>query len=241
MRKLTVILLVLLVSGIAMAQNTTPKETADVPARLETKVIQLKGAKLSNAYYSAIRRIVQEDYSTAASMDYDDKSNVLVITATPITIEKIERLLNKVDVQPDTLTFLTYILQVDGGTRFDPELDSAVVKELREIDIKGAKIIYKSRLQTITGKSLSASMIPDNGAGYRLGFRPDGRRSSLILSQFQVDKLVPTKDESGKTVYDKWNVLNTSFSVKEGKPVIIGISSKKDNGVILAVMLLEKR
>ncbi|MCK5879593.1 MAG: hypothetical protein KAH24_07430 [Holophagae bacterium] len=241
MRKLTVILLVLLVSGIGMAQDTTPKETADAPARLETKVIQLKGPELSSAYYNAIHRIIREDYSSAASMDYDNKSNVLVITATPITIEKVERLLNKVDVRPDTLTFLTYILQVDGANQFDPKLDGAVVKELREIDIKGAKIIYKSRLRSITGKSLSASMIPDNGAGYRLEFRPEGRRGSLILSKFQVDKLVPAKDASGKVVYDKWNVLNTSFPVKEGKPVIVGISSKKDDGVILAVMLLKKK
>ena len=241
MRKLTVILLVLLVSGIGMAQDTIPKETADVPARLETKVIQLKGPVLSSAYQNAIQRIIQEDYSTAASVDYDQQSNVLVITATPITIEKVERLLNKVDVRPDTLTFLTYILKVDGENEFDPGLNKAVVKELREIDIKGAKIIYKSRLRSISGKSLSASMIPDNGAGYRLQFRPEGRREGLVLSQFQVHKLVPAKDASGKVVYDKWNVLNTSFPVKEGKPVIVGISTKKDDGVILAVMLLKKK
>lgn len=241
MRKLTVLLLVVLASGIGMAQDTTPKETADVPARLETKVIQLKGPRLASAYLNAIKRIVREDYSTAASIDYDQNSNVLVITATPITIEKVERLLNKVDVRPDSLTFLTYILQVDGTNQFDAGLDRAVVKELREIDIKGAKIIYKSRLKTITGKGLSASMIPDNGAGYRLEFRPEGRRESLVLSHFSVDKLVPTKDSSGKAVYDKWNVLNTSFPVKEGKPVIVGISNKKDDGVILAVMLLKKK
>ncbi|PJB81412.1 MAG: hypothetical protein CO090_03270 [Acidobacteria bacterium CG_4_9_14_3_um_filter_49_7] len=241
MRKLTVLLLVLLVSGIGFAQDTTPKETADVPARLDTKVIKLKGPELSNAYYSAIRRIVREDYSTAASIDYDQMSNVLVITATPITIEKVERLLNKVDVRPDSLTFLTYILQVDGTKQFDAGLDKTVVKELKEIDINGAKIIYKSRLKTISGKSLSASMIPDNSAGYRLGFRPDGRRGSLVLNHFQVEKLIPAKDASGKIFYDKWSVLDTSFPVKEGKPVIVGISNKKDDGVVLAVMLLKKK
>ncbi len=240
MRKWTVLLMVLLVSVIGMAQGRAAKEDADVPARLETKVIQLKGQVLSQAYFRAIQRIVQEDYSTAASVEYDDKSNVLVITATPITIKKVERLVNKVDVRPDLLTFLTYILKVDGGSRFDSGLDSAVVKELREIDIRGAKIIYKSRLKTITGKKLSASMIPDNGAGYRLAFRPEGRRENLVLSEFQVEKLVPVKDSTGKLVYDKWNVLNTSFPVKEGKPVIIGISSKKDNSVVLAVMLLKE-
>lgn len=241
MRKLTIILLVLLFSGIGIAQDTTPKETADMPARLETKVIQLKGPRLADAYLSAIMRIIEEDYSTAASVDYDQQSNVLVIIATPITIVKVERLLNKVDVRPDTLTFLTYILNVDGTNQFDPKLNKAVVKELREIDIKGAEIIYKSRLKSITGKSLSASMIPDNGAGYRLGFRPEGRREGLVLNQFKVDKLIPARDASGKVVYDKWNVLNTSLPVKEGKPVIVGISSKKGDGVILAVMLLKKK
>ncbi|RLE18276.1 MAG: hypothetical protein DRJ14_04225 [Acidobacteria bacterium] len=241
MKKLTVILLVLLVSGIAMAQDTIPKETVDAPARLETKVIQLKGPRLASAYLSAIMRIVKEDYSSAASVDYDSKSNVLVITATPITIGKVERLLNKVDVRPDTLTFLTYILKVDGTNQFDPDLNSAVVKELKEIDIKGAKIIYKSRLQAITGKFLTASMIPDDGPGYRLEFRPEGRRESLVLNEFSVVKLVPAKDAAGKTVYDKWTVLNTSFPVKEGKPVVVGISSKKEDSVVLAVMLLKKK
>ncbi len=241
MRKFTVLLLVLMVFAVGNAQDNAPKETADVPARLETKVIQLKGPVLSAAYYNAIQRIVREDYSTSASVDYDQQSNVLVVTATPITIQKVERLLNKVDVRPDSLTFLTYILKVDGKIPFDPELNSAVVKELREIDVKGAKILYKSRLQAITGKYLSTSMIPDNGAGYRLGFRPDGRRENLVLNEFTVDKLVPARDTSGKVVYDKWNVLGTSFPVKEGKPVIIGISSKKDAGVVLAVMLLKKQ
>ncbi|NOZ12906.1 MAG: hypothetical protein GXO69_04565 [Acidobacteria bacterium] len=240
MKKWTVLTLLLLLPVVGMAQGNTPKETADVPARLETKVIRLKGPVLARAYYDAVQRIVREDYSTAASVDYDNKSNVLVITATPITIQKVERLLNKVDVRPEALVFLTYILQAGTGG-FDSQLNETVVKELKEIDIKGAKIIYKSRLQAITGKFLTASMIPDNGPGYRLAFRPEGRRGNLLLNDFTVVKLVPTKEADGRTVYDKWTVLNTSFPVKEGKPVIVGISGRKGDSVVLAVMLLKDK
>ncbi len=240
MKKWTVLMLFLLFPIVGAAQDNTLKETVDVPARLETKVIRLKGPVLAKAYYDAVQRIVREDYSTAASVDYDSKNNVLVITATPITIQKVERLLNKVDVRPEALVFLTYILQVGTGG-FDSQLNKTVVNELKEIDIKGAKIIYKSRLQAITGNILSASMIPDDGPGYRLMFRPEGRRESLILNEFTVVKLVPTKEADGRTVYDKWTVLNTSFPVKEGKPVIIGISSKENDSVVLAVMLLKNK
>jgi len=171
-------MVVMMMGAAAFAQD------AEAPARMETKVIQLQGAGLSSAYLQAIQDIVRQDYSREANFQYDQRDRTLVITATPITIEKVERFLNKVDVPRERLVFVVWVLRTDGD-RFDHTLDAAIVKELKEIDIKGARVVNRARLETIAGRQVEFSIAPDSGTGYNIAFRPDGRRESLLLSEFR--------------------------------------------------------
>lgn len=236
-----VIIVLFLMAGLtAFGQGATAEQSPDIPARLEVKVFQLKGGGLSQPYLNSIHMIVQEDYSPRANVQYDREKRVLVVSATPITLEKVERFLNKVDVPSERLSFMVLILKVNGSG-FDDRLDRDVVKELKEIQLSGADILHRARLETVPGQDVSVSMAPDGGDGYQIGFRPDGRRDNLQLSDFMVFRLVRSADAGNKPVYDQWKVLQTALAIDEKTPVVIGISGKDKNSVILAVKLVPEK
>ncbi len=233
-----VIIALFLLAGLTVfAQGASEEQSPDIPARLEVKVFQLQGGGLSQAYLNSIQMIVREDYSPRANAQYDREKRVLVVSATPVTLEKVERFLNKVDVPNERLSFMVLILKVTGNG-FDDQLDPDVVKELKEIQVNGAEILHRARLETVPGQDVSVSMAPDGGDGYQIGFRPDGRRDNLQLSDFVVFRLVRSADSGNKPVYDQWKVLQTALAIDEDTPVVIGISGKDKNSVILAVKQL---
>lgn len=239
MKKLLLISLVMMC--LVPFCTTVKAQDEEAPARVEMRVFELQGSGLSSAYLQAIRNILREDYSRRADVQYDSKDRVLVVTATPLTLEKVERFLNKVDVPSQSLTFGVYVLDVKGKG-MDSGIDADIQEELKEIDIEGARILMKARLETIPGEHVDYSMTPDSsdGDGYMIGFRPDGRMDNLKLSDFMVFRLVRASSKEGKVVFDQWKVLETSFAMKAGKPVVVGISGKRSESVVLVVKLLEK-
>ena len=240
MKKLLVVMCMVTLMA-PLGQLAHAQEEGDVPARVEMKVFQLKGSGLSPAYLDAIRNILAEDYSGRADVQYDVKDRTVVVTATPLTLDKVERFLNKVDVPRESLAFAVYVLNVTGKG-MDSRIDADIQKELKEIDVEGAQVLMKARLETVPGQPVSYSMTPDgvNGDGYQIGFRPDGRRDNLQLSDFTVYRLVRASSTEGKIVYDQWKVLQTAFAMEAGKPVVVGITGKRSESVILVVELLKK-
>ncbi len=231
----------LIICLVPYGSTVQAQEVEDAPARVEMRVFELQGSGLSSAYLQAIRNILREDYSQRADVQYDSKDRVLVVTATPLTLEKVERFLNKVDVPSQSLTFGVYVLDVKGKG-MDSGIDADIQEELKEIDIEGARILMKARLETIPGEHVDYSMTPDgsDGDGYMIGFRPDGRIDNLKLSDFMVFRLVRASSKEGKVVFDQWKVLETSFAMTAGKPVVVGISGKRSESVVLVVKLLDK-
>ncbi len=239
MRKLfvTLILLTVCVAGFTQSvENNNEK----IDARVEVKVYQLKNTHLSHAYKAVINQLVSADYDNSKSnYAYDSQSNTLVVTATPITQRKIERFLNKIDIPAEFLSFKVYILQTTNKDGFQNGIDNDIVKELKEIDVKGAKIITKAKVMTVPGKEASLTKSPTNGNGYEILFTPTGTKDSLIVDLILNRLVKETNSKDNSIVYNRFKVLSSSFPISKTKPVIVGMTYEDNSSAILAIKLLK--
>jgi len=237
MRKLFVSLMLLTVWVAGFTQSVNNEK---IDARVEVKIYQLKNTHLSNAYKLVINQLVQADYDNSKSnYAYDPQSNTLVVTATPITQRKIERFLNKIDIPAEFLSFKVYILQTTKNEGFQEGIDTEIINELKEIDVKGAKIITTAKIMTVPGKEASLTKSPTNGNGYEILFTPTGTKDNLIVD-LTLNRLIKEKNNADNSiVYNRFKVLSSSFPISLGKPVIVGMTYEDNSSAILAIKLLK--
>jgi type II secretory pathway component GspD/PulD (secretin) len=239
MRKLFVTLIMFTVFFTSFAQTINNNEEK-VEARVEVKVYQLKNIHLPSAYQSVIQAMVQADYDKSKSnFVYDYKSNTLVVTATPITHKKVERFLNKIDVPADFLSFKVYLLKTTNTSGFQKGIDSNIVKELKDIDVKGAKIITKAKIMTVPGKEASLTKSPTDGNGYEILFTPTGTENHLIVDLTLNRLIKETSLKDNSIVFNRFKILSSSFPISKEKPVIVGMTYEDNSSAILAIKLLK--
>jgi len=237
MKKLIIALVFTSIFFGGFAQEVT--ENSEIEARVEVKVYNLKHTYLSHAYQSVIWSLVATDYNkNKSSVSYDKESNVLIVTATPIVQQKVERFLNKIDVKAEFLAFKVLILKTTEKTGFDKSIDKDIVKELQEIDVKGAKIISKAKIITTFGKKASVTNTPESGNGFEVLFTPTGSKDNLIID-LKLNKLSKSLDNAGATVYNRFSIISSAFPISTTKPVIVGMTYEDDSSAILALKLIK--
>lgn len=238
MKKLFILLIVLSMGFNGIAQET--EKSKEFEANVEVKVYNLKNTYLSNAYFDVVRNIVYTDYDRKkSSVNYDKKSNVLIVTATPLTQQKVERFLNKIDVPADFLSFKVYILKTTEKSGFEKGIDKDIIKELQEINVNGATIISTAKIITTSGKEASVTKNASSGDGFEVIFVPTGNKNNLIVD-LELNKLTKENNPSDNSVvYNRYKMLSSAFPISYTKPVIVGMTYEDDSSAILALKLLK--
>ncbi len=205
---------------------TVHGEGKDIPARLKTEIVQLKYIELTKPLEEMINSIIDDDYSGNASYVYDKNNNSLVITATNISIEKIKRLINKIDVKGESVFVKIYLLAQSKKGDDSKNLPPFVREKLGKISVKKAKILATSTISTKTGKSVFVALKdPDYGTTFEISFFLSGKADGIGLNFFKIFKLTKEKNN----IYNRWKIIESSYDVSEKDPLILGITG--DNGI----------
>ncbi len=225
---LLIVLFVLTTATTLRAQNK------GIPARLQTEVIKLKYITFSKPIEETIKTIVDTDYSGKAFFTFDKKNNALIVTATNVTIDRIKRFLNKFDVQGTPVNLKIYILTETTKNGDSNKLPKALTQKIKKIGVDRVKILSNAIISSKTGKSVFVSLKdPDYGTMFEISFLLSDEGEKIGLNSFKIFKLSKEKGN----VYNKWQILESSYTISPEDPLIIGITGDNKVDYLFAVTM----
>jgi len=225
---LLIILFALTTATSLRAQNEK------IPARLQTEVIKLKYITFSKPIEETIKTIVDTDYSGKAFFTFDKKNNALIITATNITIDRIKRFLNKFDVKGVPVYLKIYILTETKNNGDNKKLPASLIQKMKKIRVNNVKIVSSAIIASKTGKSVFVSLKdPDYGTMFEISFLLSDEEEKIGLNSFKIFKL--TKEKGN--VYNKWQILESSYTISPEDPLIIGITGDNKVDYLFAITM----
>ena len=209
-------------------------QNGKIPARLQTEVIKLKYITFSKPIEETIKTIVDTDYSGKAFFTFDRKNNALIVTATNITIDKIKKFLNKFDVKGVPVYLKIYILTETKKGKDNSKLPAALMEKVKKIGVNNVKILSNAIIASKTGKSVFVSLKdPDYGTMFEISFLLSDEGEKIGLNSFKIYKLSKEKGN----VYNKWQILESSYTISPKDPLIIGITGDNRVDYLFAVSI----
>ncbi len=226
-------LLILLIIFVSASTFTFPQEK-DIPARLQTEVIKFRNISFTKPIEETIKTIIDTDYSGKAFFTFDKKNNALIVTATNVTIDKIKKFINKFDVKGIPVSLKIYILTESKKKNNEINLPQPLKEKLKKLGIYSVEKLSTAFIASKTGKSIFITLKDkDSGSLFELKFFLTQEGDKVGLYDFKVYKL---QREKGN-VYNKWKIIQSSYSISPDDPLVIGISGDNKVDYIFAVTI----
>ncbi len=206
-----------------------------IPARVKTEVIKLKYITVSNQIAEIIKSIVDDDYSGKATFVYDHKTNSILITATNVTIERVKRFLNKIDVKTQNSAILTVYLLKEKNGKSDP-IPPILMKKIKKLGINNVAVVSKAFV-TVSNQSETSVIIKDkeNGSMYKISLFANFKGISISLNPFTIWQLLPEKNN--RDFLRKLLIVQSPYTITEEDPLVIGVTSDSEIDYLFGIMV----
>jgi len=240
-RCIPLLALLLLPETLGAAQETQGSPATQT-IRYDIHFLDLHGAEVL-----AWDQCVQKERCRVASVTLNDpnRKGYLEVGADPAVQEKIVRALAKADTGPRTQRFQLLLLAATTKAGVaGPEIPANAGKALADLrkflPFKSYRLVDAALLSATEGEPAQGRLAGSGDAAYdvKLRFQPAGEPGapSLFMDHFQLaqEMVVSTKDGPH---YDHRQLIDTTFSLKEGETIVVG-TSKADGADGALVVLL---
>lgn len=159
-----------------------------------------------------------------------------VLQPTPRASEEIPRNQN--------LQILLLSASLKPGTTAGPEIPENAQKALNDLKkflpFKGYQVVDGAWLSATEGKTAQGRLAGSGGATYKVALRfrstGEGESRSLFMEAFDLEQEIVVQMQEGPKFGGR-DLINTTFSIKEGETIVVG-TSKADGADGALVVLL---
>ena len=236
--------LLLASSPLAAAQQAEAQGSSRSSVRYEIRFLDLHAAEVL-----AWDQCVQKDQCRVAAAtlpgDTTRRGYLDVLADSPIH-EKIARALAQADAGPRTQSLQILLLSaaLKPSTTAGPEVPENAQKALNDLKkflpFKSYQLVDAAWMSATEGQIAQARLAGSNGAAYKvaLRFRSTGGSEprSLFVDAFELEQEMVVQMKEGPKFGGR-DLINTTFSIKEGETIVVG-TSKADGADGALVVLL---
>jgi hypothetical protein len=243
-RSLSLAALLLAPGPLAAAQQLEPPTPSQTSVRYEVRFLDLHAAEV--LAWDQCTQKEQCRVATAATPNENNRRGYLEVLANREVHEKISRALARADSGPRTqnlqILLLSAALKPSATPGPDiPENAQKAVADLKKfLPFKSYQLVDAAWLSATEGQAAQGRLNGSGGAAYqvKMRFRMTGDSSvpSLYMDHFELSQEMTVQMKDGPTFTGR-DLIQTTFSLKEGETIVVG-SSKADGADGALVVLL---
>lgn len=242
-RSLGLAALLLVPGSLAAAQQLEPPSSTQTSVRYEVRFLDLHAAEVL-----AWNQCAQKDQCRVATIpgDTSARRGYLEVLADRAVHEKIARALAKADAGPRTqnLQILLLSAALKPSATPGPDIPENAQKALADLKkflpFKSYQLVDAAWLSATEGQAAQGRLNGSGGAAYQVKMRfrmtGDSDTPTLYMDHFELSQEMVAQMKDGPQFGNR-NLIQTTFSLKEGETIVVG-SSKADGADGALVVLL---